>query len=51
MPAALLDDVVSERKQFGRHFETKRLGGREIDHELDLGRLQDWQINTLRGAR
>jgi hypothetical protein len=49
MLAALFDGVVSERKQFGRHFKTKRLGGREIDHEL--GRLQDWQINRLRGAR
>src|SRR5262249_3648072 len=27
--------------------EAERLGGLEVDHQLELGRLQDWQIGGL----
>jgi len=39
--ALLVDHLVGEGKQFGRHINTERLGDVEIDYQLELGRLQD----------
>ena len=30
-----------------RHVEAERLGGLEVDHQLEFGRLLDWQIGRL----
>jgi hypothetical protein len=30
-----------------RHGEVERLRGLEVDHELELGRLHDWQIGRF----
>src|SRR5262249_48446405 len=44
---ASLDHLVGEREQPIRHVETERLGGLEIDHELELGRLHHRRISRL----
>src|SRR6516162_6150496 len=45
--ASSFDHLVGEREQSIRHVETERLGGLEIDHELELGRLHHRQISRL----
>ena len=35
------------REQLGWNLETERLGGLEVDHELELGRLHNRQISRL----
>jgi hypothetical protein len=39
-----LDHLVGECEQPVWNFEAKRLGGLEVNNELELGRLQDWQV-------
>jgi hypothetical protein len=37
----LFDHLVGEREQRRRHLEAKRLGGLEVDDELEFRRLQN----------
>ena len=39
--------LVGAGEQRGRHFEAERLGGRQIDHEIEFGRLLDRDIGWL----
>jgi hypothetical protein len=43
----LFDHLIGAGEQRGRHGKAKRPGGSEIDHQLDLGRLLDWQVRWL----
>jgi hypothetical protein len=43
----LFDHLVGERAQLERHVEAERLGGLEVDHQLELGRLRDRQVGGL----
>ena len=36
--------VVGLREQRVRRFQAQRPGGREVEHELELGRLQDRHV-------
>ena len=42
-----LNQLISLCDEERRHFETKRLGGLEIDHQLELRRLLDGQVGGL----
>jgi hypothetical protein len=43
----LFDHLVGEREQRGWHFEAERFRGLEVDHQLELGRLHNWQVGWL----
>src|SRR5262249_43590095 len=47
----LLDHLVGAGEQRGWHFYTKRLRGRQIDDEVELGRLFDRDVGRLRPAQ
>src|ERR1035441_6349381 len=44
---SLFDYVVGERQQLRWHFEAERLGGLEVDHELEFGGSHDRQVGRL----
>jgi len=45
--APLFDHLVGAGEQHGRHVEPERAGGRQIDDEIELGRLYHRQIGGL----
>jgi hypothetical protein len=47
----LFDQLVGGSEQRGRNGESKRLGGLEIDDEIEFGRLLDRDIAGLRPAQ
>jgi hypothetical protein len=44
MTAASFHDLIRNRQQRGRDFETERLGGLEVDRQLELGGRLRWEI-------
>ena len=44
------DDLVGKREKFQRYIESQRLGGFEIDYQLDLRGLFDRQLGGLLAA-
>src|SRR6516165_6532641 len=45
--AHLLNHLVGARRQPGRHVKAERLGGSQVDHELESRRLIDRQVGGL----
>ena len=45
--AALFDHLVGAGQQHWRNGETHRTGRFEIDRQLDLGRLQHWEVRRI----
>src|SRR5262249_28327262 len=43
----LFNDLVGAQQQRLRNRQAQRLGGLEIDHQLELGGLLDWEISGL----
>src|SRR5262249_6569836 len=43
----LFDHFVGAREQVGWDGEAKRFCGFEVDHELELCRLHDWQVGRF----
>jgi hypothetical protein len=41
------NQVVGGREERFRHLDAERLGGREVDHQFELGRLHDRQVGGL----
>ena len=48
MPS-LFDHLVSEREQLVGYIDAERLGGLEIDHQLECGRL-GYRIHPVKAA-
>src|SRR5262245_17466243 len=46
-----LDHLIGAGEQRRRHLEAERLGGRQIDNEIEFGWLLDWDIGCLRPAQ
>ena len=49
--ASLFDHLVGAQQESFRDFKTERLGGRQIDDEIELGRLLDRDLGRLRPAQ
>jgi hypothetical protein len=47
---ASLDHLVGTSEEGRRHFQAKRLGGLQIDDEIELGRLLDREVSGLCSA-
>src|SRR5262249_56018968 len=43
-----LDHLIRPRQQRRRDRQAERLGGLEVDDQLELGRLLDWEIGRVR---
>jgi hypothetical protein len=43
----LFDHLVGEGPQLQRDIDVERLGGLQVDDELELGRQLDWQFGRL----
>ena len=43
----LFDHLVGTGEQRGRHSEAERLGGLEVDHQLEFGRALHGQVGGL----
>src|SRR5262249_9745545 len=50
-PFTSFDHLVGAGEQRRRHLEAERLGGRQIDNEIEFGWLLDWDIGCLRSAK
>src|SRR3974390_2454366 len=48
--SSLFDHLVGGGEQRWRHGQAERLGGLEVDHQLETRRLFDWEIAWI-GAR
>jgi hypothetical protein len=42
--STLFDHLVGAGEQRGRDGEAERLGGRQVDYEIERGRLLDWDF-------
>jgi hypothetical protein len=49
--AALLNHLVGAGKKRWRNVEAERLGGGQVDNEIELGRLLDRQVGGFRSAQ
>src|SRR4030095_868042 len=47
LAAPRLFDHFGENEQLRGNCDSERLGGLRVDHQVELGRLQDWQIGWL----
>jgi hypothetical protein len=47
LPSRLFDHLVGAREQRWGSFEAERLGCREVDDKIELGRLLDWDALGL----
>src|SRR5215218_9223165 len=46
-PAASFDHLVGAQEKLSRDFDAKRLGGLQVEHELEVGRRLDRQLARL----
>src|SRR5262245_66328823 len=46
-----LDDLVGAKQERLRNLEAERLGGGEVDDEIELDRLRDWKVGGLGAAQ
>jgi hypothetical protein len=46
--APLFDHLVGAGEEGIRDDQTERLGGGQVHHEIELGRLLDWDVGCLR---
>ena len=51
MSSASFDHLVGALLELQRHFEAERLGGLEINDELELGWRLDWEFARLRAIQ